>query len=1342
MILLATLLAVTSSLAVILAYKVRQLQKERDRLLHETKEDSKVLFLKSRYASMGETVGNIAHQWKQPLNAIGTIQNSIKAALIFQGEISKDKLLNSVETSFKLLRHLAETIDTFYSFLAQKGDEKTSFDLTGEMEKVRKVTEYSFENSHITLNFEFEINPTIQGNANEFTHAILNLILNAKDAFDGVSIHAPVINVNISGTEENCRITVADNAGGIRLNPAETVFDLHITTKENGSGLGLFMTKNIIENRFGGSISVENKNGGACFTITLPYAEYGEHYADTPPPNEKETLERINQLSHKIIELEEVEKTLKRWADIFKHAHWGISVHLGADNSFEMTNDAFNVLYGYSTKELKNLSVSDLFAPESLPLLLEIQKKACEKGYLVFEAVHVRKNGSSFPASIELIVIKDEEGEILYHIANIWDLTEKKAAEEQLLLKKFALDHIKDAVFLIDENANFQYVNEGACKTLGYSFEEFEKMNVGDIDPDWPRERWSEHCKILKEVRSMTMELRHRRQNGTLFPVEVSANCIEFGGKAYNMAIARDITERKAAEKELLLLNKALNNTSEASYILMNERIIQVNDGACRMLGYTREELNSMTLFDFDKEVTMEDLKSIRNSAIAANSSIRFERKHTSKEGKILNVEIDTNLFEYDGITYWFAIVRDITEQKKGREELLLKEFALNTVNEAVFLIDKDSMFHYVNEAACTALGYSKDELVSMGVTDLDPNFPIEHWKSHWEDIKEQKTTLTLTQHRRKDGTLFPIEISSNYFEYNGIGYSLAVSRDITERLQLEEQKDNERMRLFFERQLVGMAITSPEYGWIQTNEKLQEMLGYSHDELCPLTWIEMTHPDDLAADMKQFGKLLRGEIEDYMLEKRFIRKDGNIVYTNLAVSCVRKDDRSVNYVLALLEDITERKAAEKALLEKTDALKKALEFNEGIIGAIPDLLFEIAPDGTYVGVWAQDEAMLAAQKEILLGKKFQEILPSDVAVTSFQAMKEVDEKGVSLGKTYCLDLPEGKRWFELSVSKKKMSGNYIALSRDITERKVIEKQLKQSETGLKEAQKIAKIGSWELELPSQKLRWSDETYRIFEISKEDDSPLHKIFYESVHPEDREMVNKVYEKSLKSKLPFEMVHRIVMDDGRIKHVLESCETQYDAQGNPTLSIGTVQDITERKAAEEAIQNLNATLEKRVIERTAQLEEAVMTLHKEITRHIETARQLKLVDTAVNSSNEAIYINDHNLSILYVNDGACRMLGYTYEELTSMKICDIDANYSAEQIFELRDHTVGDNQAFFETRHRTKEGTVLDVEIVGNPFVYNGMGAIVSVVKDISERKKGSPETSKNRILTSMEKLPS
>ncbi len=131
------------------------------------------------------------------------------------------------------------------------------------------------------------------------------------------------------------------------------------------------------------------------------------------------------------------------------------------------------------------------------------------------------------------------------------------------------------------------------------------------------------------------------------------------------------------------------------------------------------------------------------------------------------------------------------------------------------------------------------------------------------------------------------------------------------------------RFRSYFELPLIGIAITSPDKGWLDANAKLCAMLGYIKNELMAMTWAELTHPDDLAIDLAQFDRLMAGEIEGYNLEKRFICKDGHTITTHLAVQCVRHPDRSVHYVVALLEDITGRKHLEEQLhqLATTDGL-------------------------------------------------------------------------------------------------------------------------------------------------------------------------------------------------------------------------------------------------------------------------------------------------------------------------------------------------------------------------------------------------------------------------------------
>jgi len=177
------------------------------------------------------------------------------------------------------------------------------------------------------------------------------------------------------------------------------------------------------------------------------------------------------------------------------------------------------------------------------------------------------------------------------------------------------------------------------------------------------------------------------------------------------------------------------------------------------------------------------------------------------------------------------------------------------------------------------------------------------------------------------------------------------------------------------------------------------------------------------------------------------------------------------------------------------------------------------------------------------------------------------------------------------------------SLHAEMARRAWTEVALRKSKAGLAEAQRIAHIGSWELDLQTNELEWSPEIYRIFEINPAQFSASYDAFLTMVHPDDRAMIDRHYRESVRARQPYEIVHRLLMPDSRVKFVHERGETFYDRAGRPVRTIGTVQDITERKRAEDALLQLQADLEERVNRRTEELSTANRRLLVEIEERI-------------------------------------------------------------------------------------------------------------------------------------------
>ncbi len=251
----------------------------------------------------------------------------------------------------------------------------------------------------------------------------------------------------------------------------------------------------------------------------------------------------------------------------------------------------------------------------------------------------------------------------------------------------------------------------------------------------------------------------------------------------------------------------------------------------------------------------------------------------------------------------------------------------------------------------------------------------------------------------------------------------------------------------------------------------------------------------------------------------------------------------------------------------KTDSIQLMHLFDNFIQGCV---LIGYNWDFLYVNNSASQQ-WLKKQKD-LYNKNLIKVFPDIEKTEMFIQYKCCMEDRIPKEFEYPIHLTKGKvNWFLMNVQP--VSEGIFIFSVDITKRKIIEDIQRHSVERLNEAQRIASIGSWELDLVKNNLIWSDEIYRMFEIDPKNFGASYDAFLHAIHPEDRQKVDLAYTNSLKNITPYSIEHRLIFPDGRIKFVHEECQTFYDEQGHPLRSIGTVQDITTRKLQEHSISRL-------------------------------------------------------------------------------------------------------------------------------------------------------------------------
>ena len=246
-----------------------ELEKRIEEAVAQSKEKDQIMSHQSKLASMGEMIGNIAHQWRQPLNALSLLLQK-QQILYDRNLLTSEKFKEGIDKGTTLINKMSSTIDDFRDFF-KPNKTKLPFDVKDAIEGTCKLIDASLYNKSIQLTLNIQDNITVNGYENEFSQVILNIINNAQDALIQKKVKNSEIKIYTKFEEKIINIFIEDNAGGIPKDQIQRIFEPYFTTKEEGkgTGIGLYMSKMIIEENMSGRLSVVNGDKGAVFSISL-----------------------------------------------------------------------------------------------------------------------------------------------------------------------------------------------------------------------------------------------------------------------------------------------------------------------------------------------------------------------------------------------------------------------------------------------------------------------------------------------------------------------------------------------------------------------------------------------------------------------------------------------------------------------------------------------------------------------------------------------------------------------------------------------------------------------------------------------------------------------------------------------------------------------------------------------------------------------------------------------------------------------------------------------------------------------------------------------------------------
>ncbi|WP_321415416.1 PAS domain S-box protein [uncultured Desulfobacter sp.] len=423
---------------------------------------------------------------------------------------------------------------------------------------------------------------------------------------------------------------------------------------------------------------------------------------------------------------------------------------------------------------------------------------------------------------------------------------------------------------------------------------------------------------LIKELQQMRKRVAELEQN----------SMIEDHQKAHDKALqAKFISEKKRTAASLSLSKFCIDRANIGIYqVGMDGRIFNVNPYAARMLGYTTEELTKLSICDIDPFVSLDTMGLDIERLSAGRQKNTFETIHIKKDGTRIPVEITGNILEYKGQWYSIAFVKDITERKRAEDSMRLSRFIIDNANVGIYRIAPNGRIKEVNPKAVQLLGYTKKELESLSMSDIDPQVAREDWNTHWRRLNLQGIQNIERTHLKKDGSVIFVGVHSNLLEYGNRQYAIAFVQDITERKGMEQavKESKERLDLALDGANQGIWDLNLHEGTAYMDARGYRMAGYEPNEF-PGILNEISkriHENDLEYVRSTFCRYLASDLETYEVKFRFLRKDGTYMWVLSKGKIAARDAQGhpIRFI-GINTDITQQKKMEEMLIQSEKML-------------------------------------------------------------------------------------------------------------------------------------------------------------------------------------------------------------------------------------------------------------------------------------------------------------------------------------------------------------------------------------------------------------------------------------